>query len=368
MDATYADVKEAYYQAQFTRVIALAEVPYSADASDRLRIDLVKIQAAQELHETEKVKQWALEVASDWQSSVVDFETIFLKARVFLLQRDFTGSLTCFRDALKYAETIEQRFHTEIGLVASYTALEQFDMCGTHLQALRTYKSETSSKDLQILYCLAQGNFCRHQGRLDAALANHSEALKLSFEKPWKYFIQRSLYEIGRTSLADQNSERLHYAMSMLRSNIDPRQSRYLLYLINRDFSDQHYEIGSTVSLCKRTVTAKIGDIRHDFSRSILLFDFLEILAGKDDFISKDKIAELLWSNENYKPHVHDLRIYNLVSRLRDIFERNQSQPILFLSGPKGYKLAKRDPESIHVPIRVSELDRPNNLQSGDPA
>jgi hypothetical protein len=71
-----------------------------------------------------------------------------------------------------------------------------------------------------------------------------------------------------------------------------------------------------------------------------LLYRFLEVVYGSESFVPKDAIAKHLWPNDEYKPRLHDPRMFDIAKRVREIVTGCNEQPLTLLSGRLGYKLA----------------------------
>ena len=82
----------------------------------------------------------------------------------------------------------------------------------------------------------------------------------------------------------------------------------------------------------------RIGEV--DFKNQFILFSLLKLLVlNRDKKFSKRDLARHLWSEE-YRPQVHDNKVYVTVRRLREIIEPDKEQFLYVLHTRKGYYLS----------------------------
>ena len=166
-----------------------------------------------------------------------------------------------------------------------------------------------------------------------------SKALSLAAAKTWNYFVTRCLYGLALVAEKNEQQSELLWTLNILRSFVDESELLYFSHLVNERFANQ-FTINTPIEFDSQNMRIMVKDRWLAFHDKPLLYRFLEILHKMQTFVGKDTLATDLWPDEDYKPRVHDPRIFDIAKRARQLIEAYEDQPIVLLSGRLGYKLA----------------------------
>ena len=137
----------------------------------------------------------------------------------------------------------------------------------------------------------------------------------------------------------DENGPSLRLGAGEPEQVVDESEQLFFSHVVNEKFKG-YFSINTPMEFDTGNKRIMIKSSWVPFHDKPLLFQFLLLLHATGDFVGKESIARDLWPHEDYKPRVHDPRIFDIAKRARNLIESYEHQPVVLLSGRMGYKLA----------------------------
>ena len=347
------DLKTLFYRNQLHDVARFIEQSNRAE----LGLDdlLTYSQALAELHRGEEAHAVLRQISQDRRENS-RWQVQYANARVHYVENRNEQSLQEFRSLLDLASSHDQALRSTLGLLAAADSLSHRDLVESHLD-FAMFAAETVSIDLKISFLLFVSalpwKFSRQERENFLATARlHSVSMG------WTYFYLRVLLNLAR--LYGESDRRLgHHYILMIRQLATYEDAPHLAYLVNKMFPDQDPVFAVPFEICDTFRTIKVNGCSLSLRKQPLAFRLMTFLGVKRNWCTKAELATELWPNQIYHPVVHDPRIFNLVSRLRRVIEKNPNLNVVLIGDTDGYRLAINqcdlEKETRNGPDRIGE-------------
>ena len=220
----------------------------------------------------------------------------------------------------------------------AYT-LKEFHKIPEMIEGLCSFEPLNRDDD-RISLTIFLGNYYLASGAsTELAKSYFSKALSLAAAKTWNYFVTRCIYGLALVAEKNEQQSELLWTLNILRSFVDESELLYFSHLVNERFAN-YFTINTPIEFDNQNKRIMVKEKWLAFHDKPLLYRFLEMLHQQQTFVGKDALATDLWPDEEYKPRVHDPRIFDIAKRARQLIEAYENQPVVLLSGRLGYKLA----------------------------
>lgn len=342
-DSTVKQLTNVYYSCDFIKVIQKVDAlePTIQDNQTMLKLKMLKAKALYELNRVQE----AMELLRSTCESLhygASSEFIYVQAT----QSYFEGQMEKAKYQFKMLSDLQgdrtHLFKAILGLGNIAYSTNKFDEAFKYLKELKELETGLDD-DYKISRIILEGNAYLGSGK-DATFAREcfEKAYMMSVDKKWYFFAQRSLYYLAKWHRKEGNSHEAKGILGILDMHTKTTDSRFLSYLTNLEFSHIDHHSTQEVQLDKENMTVTVGHqdkYRLELARWPLLFKFVETLCESRGYVSKKSIASHLWPDQEYKPRLHDPRIYDIVARLKRKLEMIDDKPLVLSSGPKGYRI-----------------------------
>jgi tetratricopeptide (TPR) repeat protein len=296
---TLAELKDLFYRSRFNEVLKmLAKAEESAPLQPEFQ--LIRANTLFELHKVGDAKAILAQMQVDGDPN--DPQYMYASARLCYFDNRLAEAKALFSRLVESDCSMSLRFKGLLGVTNTLYTMKDFSAIPGLLQELLAFEPlENEDEKLSLLIFL--GNYYFVAGDNYALAKDYfRKAMSGAASRSWTYFIVRSL--IGLATVCEKEG--------------------------------QHSELSWTLNILQ----AFIDNRWIAFHEKPLLFRFLLMLHENEMFVSKKQIATALWSDEKYKPRIHDPRIFDIAKRARSMIEAYDKQPVVLLSGRMGYKLA----------------------------
>ena len=337
------DIKNLCYQCQFRRVVEEVDRYSQEDPNPEhyFTLQLFKSQACFEMHKVGEAKMLLRELTGHQEKQSERY--LYVMAKLHYADKDWEKAGRLFRLLGDRSESVKEYFKAQLGLANVFFSINKPDEIKRLIPELEELLPLVN-RDQKLSYHLLQANvFHTMDGLTQEAKRCFHRVIEESYAKSWTYFIVKSLYGLSSMFQDLGKLEALETSLELLKCFLKTDESVYLTYLVNEKFKDINFSLTSPLQFdneFKRVAVQGKWIPLHD---KPLIYGFLEFLHRKGGFVSKQDIARELWPNQDYKPRLHDPRIFDLARRIRALIEPYENQPVCLLSGRFGYKLASRD-------------------------
>lgn len=331
------ELQDLFYRCKFAELLATLDRLQEERGSLDNELVLLKANALYELHRVGESKE-ALKSVSQTKDGF-DENYLYAVARVSYLDGDFDSAGSIFEEI--YARTDDERhkFKALLGIANKHYSQGEFAKIVPLLPKLTAFEP-LERDDERICLMLFLGNYYRGSGSsYDLAKQYYKKALASAARNTWTYWIIRSLFYIALVCEKENQSSELMWTLEMLQSFIDETEHLYFSRMVNEYFK-AHFSINTPMEFDTSNRRILLKSKWVPFHEKPLLFQFLLLLHQDGSFVNKESIAVSLWPQEDYKPRIHDPRIFDIAKRARQIIETDENRPVVLLSGRMGYKLA----------------------------
>ena len=326
-------LRELFYSCKFRSVLATLSNLEKLDYDQAV----MKANALFELH---RVPEARATLASIAPATDFNEEHLYASARLAYFDGDRDAARKTFLEIFEHSDSPKHRFRSLLGIANVYYSDGQFEQLPPIIEHLCGFEPLEKIDD-RISLMIFLGNWYLASGTSTELAKKHfTQALGAAAAKNWNYFILRSLYGLASVAEKTDAQQELHWTLNILRAFVDEEESIYFSYLVNEKFKNNSFSIDTQIEFDTENKRILVKDRWLPFHDKPLLYRFLELLHERRQFVSKDIIATDLWPHEDYKPRVHDPRIFDIAKRARALIETYENQPVVLLSGRLGYKLA----------------------------
>ncbi|MFW7380759.1 MAG: hypothetical protein ACOH5I_18235 [Oligoflexus sp.] len=336
-------IKDLCYQCQFKKVVTEVDRYSDIDPGSQHFFDLqlYKSQALFEMHQVSVAKSLLRELTNHHEKQSERY--LYVMAKLHYADKDWEKAARLFRLLADHGESVKDYYKALLGLANVYFSINKNDDLKRLIPELEELL-ELVTVDQRLSYYLLKANVNhRIDGLTQKAKNRFHCVIEESYPRQWNYFIVKSLYGLSSMFQDLGKQESLEATLEILRCYLKTDESIYLTYLVNEKFKDVNFSLTSTLQFDSEFKRIGVQNKWIPLHDKPLIFGFLEFLHRKGTFVSKQEIAQELWPNQDYKPRIHDPRIFDIARRVRALIEPYENQPVCLLSGRFGYKLASRD-------------------------
>ena len=347
---SHKELLQKFLNLEFSTVVQLVQAdPFLSDESTRLTL----IRALWELGQDEEAKRHL----EDLQGSVAKTSDAFLLvlAQWSAKKRDFNKAERLFQLLLDRSQTADSLVSAKIGLCQIAV------MRADKFQALKWLKdinesNELLESDVLIQIQLIQAACAIHFYSDLAETKRHlRQSLRLTATLASSYHLVQTILQQLDSAARFQQMEEVkvvsEWLDALLPENAVAFRTRMkdLLMLVH-----DPKQKPATVQFDKERKRVLLNGQWMAFHEKPILFNFLEILCSRSQFVSKKEISEYLWQEQRYKPRIHDPRLFDIARRIRCILDEYPSNNMALLSGRLGYLLAEDSSPTPSESLMVS--------------
>lgn len=335
--------RDMFYRSRFSQLIysLKSDNIHFSDLNLKMELVLLKSSAYAEMNEMEKAIDCLEECLreSDDDSSEQYLHTM---ARLSYMERNWDQTERLFLEALESGEDPKLSFKALLGLANTLYSNENksFAEIEPILFDLTNYPYEILHQD-KIALEIFLGNYEKNlpEKKMEDVLDHFDKALKMANEKDWNYLICRALY--GKALVYEKYSkiDLMKCTLEILKSFIRENEHIFFGNIVNSSFERYEFKISMPVEFDYRNQRIKLDQDWLLLHERPLLYRFIEMIYKDKSFVSKRTLAKSLWPDQDYKPRIHDPRIFDLAKRTRKILNQSPSNQFELLSGRAGYKL-----------------------------
>jgi hypothetical protein len=329
--------QDLFYRCKFSELLEVLEREQAEGETldpDKL---LVKANALFELHRVQEARDTLRSVSRTRDG--FDESYLYALARVTYLDGRFDEARRIFAEVARETKDERHRFKGLLGVANSFFSTSRFDDMWSVIKELSSFEPLERDDD-RISLTILLGNYWLASGRDNHLAKNYfKKALGAAAANTWTYFITRSLFGMATVCEREGQTSELAWTLEILTSFVDESEQLFFAHIVNEHFKS-HFSINVPMEFDTANRRIMIKSRWVPFHDKPLLFQFLLLLHTKGAFVGKEDIAVHLWPHEEYKPRLHDPRIFDIARRARQLIETYESQPVVLLSGRMGYKLA----------------------------
>ena len=337
---TVDEIKSVFYQCKFRQCLQLIDDALLInDVPDAiLTLNLIKVQALFELHKVKQAKDLLASLRSQGSEEADTY--IYVTAKLSYFDDDFEKAERLFKLLSDRSESVKDYFKANLGLANVYYSTKRYRELLLIQNELEEIVDLIAIDERLSFWLFKANTYYFASGLVNDSKRLFHSVMKESSRWGWNYFTAKSLYGLATVAQERSRSEELEATLQILRCYLDLDETVYLTYLVNEQFKESDYTITSPVQLDPENKRVNVRGQWVGLHDKPLLYKFIELLNNTSGFVAKEKIAQYLWDEEEYKPRMHDPRIFDIARRIRTMIETYENQPVCLLSGRQGYKLA----------------------------
>jgi hypothetical protein len=334
---TITHLQDLFYRSKFNQILTELTAREEELGSLDAELTLLKANTLFELHDVAEAKV-VLKNLSQGKDGF-DEAYLYALARLAYLDDKAGDARPIFREIYEKSRSPNYRFKALLGIANTHWTEGDHGKLPPLIEELHSFEP-LPRDDERISLMIFLGNFYLDAGSSpELAKQYFKKALSSSAANTWTFFITRSLHGLARACEATQSVPELNWTLELLQAFVDQSEQRYFSYVVNEKFKN-HFAIATPMEFDTANHRLFIENRWIPFHDKPLLFQFLLLLHDRGSFVDKEAIARGLWPIEEYKPRVHDPRIFDIAKRARHLIEAYENQPVVLLSGRMGYKLA----------------------------
>lgn len=351
MAHSLTELRHLYYRCEYRLLLEALSQPHPAEES--FPRTMLKAEALLELHRLDETEDLLQHLCRDQQRHSEKF--LYVMAKAQYLRRDTQRAERLFSLLLEKSDSAGDYFRAALGLANVLLTRGRSE----HLTRLLREMGELADMmelDLQLSFNIltARAHFLL-EDRWEVARAQLYRVISLARGQGWLFFMLRSLYHLAELdrSRGERESQRAH--LDMLNAMLIADENIHLRYLVTQKFAEEHFTVELPLQFDFEEKRVQVQGRWLALHDKPLIFNFLKRLYNGDGFVSKDDISNDLWPREEYRPRIHDPRIFDIARRVRQLIEPCEDQPLTLLSGRLGYKLvAKRVEEQTTASLAAA--------------
>jgi hypothetical protein len=330
-------LQDLFYRCKFAELLEILEKLSAERGGLDAEHALLKANTLFEQHHVSEARETLKSLSRS--SDAFDEAYLYALARTCYLDERELEARSVFQEIYANTQSPTYRFKSLLGIANTYYSQSDYARLPPIIDDLLAFEP-LPRDDERISLMIFLGNYYL-ASQTSHALAKEyfKKALSHAAANTWTYFVTRSLYGIASVCEQDGQSAELMWTLEILQAFVDQSQQRFFSYVVNKKFKN-HYTINTPMEFDTANKRLMIKNRWLPFHEKPLLFQFLLLLHNRGNFVGKEAIAQDLWPDEDYKPRLHDPRIFDIAKRARQLIEAYENQPVVLLSGRMGYKLA----------------------------
>ncbi len=351
MAQSLMDLRHLYYRCEYRALLEALTLPHPAEES--FARAMLKAESLLELHRLDEAETLLQLLCRDENRHSENF--LFVMAKAQYLRRETQRAERLFSLLMERSDSTRDYFRAALGMANVLLPRGRSEVL-TKLMREMTELVDIMDVDLQLsFYVLSARVHFLLEDRWEAARAQLYRVISQARAQGWLFFVLRGLYHLAELDRlrGEKESQRAH--LEMLNAMLIPDENIHLRYLVAQKFEEENFTVELPLQFDFEEKRVQVQGRWLALHDKPLIFNFLKRLYNGDDFVSKDDISTYLWPREEYRPRIHDPRIFDIARRVRQLIEPCEAQPLTLLSGRLGYKLvAKRHEEEVAAPLEAA--------------
>jgi len=323
-----------------------AKIKSSFDIGNIIEINNILTHISAEKLDTNKSLVLQNEVSSTLDNKIKKMycaKCYFQMGLISFYQREFLDAKSNFEKSLKYATSVKNdsdQGYAHYGMALYFYKKNSETKTSDHLDKAQYFANKIDDKDLIITIHLLKGIVLTHRTEFDDGFREFVKAEQInSGHKNW-YLNYHIKYQIALTTRKKGDLQKAKVLYNYLYQAINNTELNKLKFKVKKEIQQigvPDYDL--IIDVPNRNVTENnLGII--PFKNCFLLIDILLLLSKEPGKIfSKEDLANLIW-NEEYKPLIHDNKIYYNINRLRRMIEPINKNIKYILTSKNGYLLS----------------------------
>jgi len=336
-------IRDLFYRCKFRDALQAIEGVESATGNLSAELRLVRANALFELHRVEDARAVLAEglaLSTDQPEMHGGYEfSQYALARFHYCNDALEEARAAFLKVYENTESRNHEFRSLLGIANVAYTLKEFHKIPVLIEELCSFEPLERDDDRMSLTIFLGNYYLASGSSTELAKTYFSKALSQAAAKTWNYFVTRSIYGLALVAEKNEQHNELLWTLNILRSFVDESELLFFSHLVNERFAN-YFTINTPIEFDNQNKRIMVKDKWLAFHDKPLLYRFLEVLHQTQTFVGKDTLATDLWPDEEYKPRIHDPRIFDIAKRARQLIEAYEDQPVVLLSGRLGYKLA----------------------------
>lgn len=311
-----------------------------------IELSIIKANAYFELGQVEKSRETLKNILELTDSSTDTY--LYACARLCYLNGELEQAEEIFNELLEYTDKQDYQFKCLLGIAnILYTkylhAQITLEVYQTKVEAiffdLENCKPANDNK-IAISYEFFKGNYARSIAiePIETVLKHYKNVIKSASQNGWLYYQIKGLYGQATVYEAYGQLEKMKWTLDILATFIDENEMVSFTNVVNNKFKLYYEKTALPVKFDTKNQRINFGNDWMPLHDRPLIYRFLETVHGNESFVPKSEVAKYLWPEQDYKPRIHDPRIFDVAKRVKNILN-DQSNSLKLLSGRVGYKL-----------------------------
>lgn len=310
----------------------------SLPLEERAHLELLRAQALVELHEMQAAEEVLKNLCADQHRHSENF--LYVRAKVAYLRNDQEQAERLFNLLMEKSESVRDYFRAALGLANVWQTARRHTLVASIVSELGELVPLVAWEDqISFRLLVARHDYLGEQRRPEARKELFA-VIRSAREEGAPYFIVRALYYLAELEQAAGARDAMRAHLETLRCWLSPEETGHMNYIVNERFKEENFTVALPLEFDWENRRVQVSGAWIALHDKPLIFGFLQFLYQAGRFVAKKEIALFLWPREEYKPRVHDPRIFDIARRVRAMIEPYDDQPLCLLSGRFGYKLA----------------------------
>lgn len=338
---TIGHLQDLFYRCKYSALLAELEHEEAQGGALDAEMALIKANTLFEMHRVNDAKAVLAAISPVTADGEGDENYLYATARLAYLDvvQRLGEARANFKKILEKTTSERHRFKALLGIANTLYTEGDYKNLPSFIAELQKFEPLDRDDD-KISLTIFLANYHLSSGDSPQLARDYfKKALALASAQTWTYFIGRCLFGLASYQKQEGQHAEMMWTLEMLQSFIADSEQALWIHIVNEHFG-AHLSINTPMEFDTVNRRILLKNRWLPFHDRPLLFEFLILLRDRETFVEKSAIAQHLWPNEDYKPRVHDPRIFDIAKRARAMIEDYENQPVVLLSGRMGYKLA----------------------------
>lgn len=245
------------------------------------------------------------------------------------------------------------------GIANIYMMLGKYSEALKEIYNLQIFFQVLDLNELKLSTQILNGRILSETGKHEQAMEIFWQCYDLLIREKNLYMFIFLLYSMGVTAKQLGDTHLANAYLQLSRRSVDPDNMKWL----NKKIDSAIKELGITlpsdydliIDFGSNSITEKNkGSI--DLKNQFLLLDLLKLfMSHPGQIFSKEELVKRIWKQE-YKPSIHDNKVYVTIKRLRRLIEPDFDKPKYIFRAKNGYYLNKKSRVYLNHMNREVEL------------
>ena len=337
------EAKECYYRCSFLEAIKIVDNNLEIESNIIIIQKLInlKSKALFELNRKEESLR-TLQSSIEILSFNLNASYYYAKGSLSYMSGNLDDALKEFKSMLDKDNSTTNSFLALLSIANIKYSLGLKEDAKVFIRELDQLKADVSD-EYRISFLLLKGNILSQDQKYFArAKEIFEEAFILAIEREWTFFSQRTLYYLAKLHIRMQQRGKALGILMVLDMFLKTTDWRFMVDLVNNEFKSIQFSSQQKMKLDEKLMNIIVGNLDQtviELGKWPNLFLLFQSIFETTDYITKEKIASVIWKNQKYLPRTHDARIYDLMSRLKKKIKSTGVDTIFIESKDGAYKL-----------------------------